>query len=146
MFPALACSSRWPAVSLKVGQASVLPSVHILHRGETYRYAAAPVSPCFYFVLLPRLLYIPFYIPLLLHSLSLAASLPDGAARCSTTGLTGDNKPVCAFHGPPCDKSNSRLLLPDAASVHHRGAALLYLIMGKRHRAFPEMLSLVSFD
>lgn len=74
VFPALACSSRWPAVSLRVGQASVLPSVHILHRGETYRYAAAPVSPCFYFVLLPRSLYIPLYIPLPLHFLSLPAS------------------------------------------------------------------------
>lgn len=76
------------------------------------------------------------YIPLSFHSLSLPASLPEGASRCSATGLTGDNKPVSCSRRPPCDKSNNRLLLSVSASVHHRGAALLYLITGKRHRAF----------
>lgn len=110
----------------------LLPSVHILHRREAYRYALHLLP----FDLLPRLLYIPLYIPLSFHSLSLPASLPEGASRCSATGLTGDNKPVSCSRRPPCDKSNNRLLLSVSASVHHRGAALLYLITGKRHRAF----------
>lgn len=70
VFPGLFARADGP---LLVGQASVLPSVHTLHRGGTYRYAAAPVSPPFVFIFAPTLVLRPV--------LRLPARLPDGAAQ-----------------------------------------------------------------
>lgn len=72
--------------------------------------------------------------------------VPEGASPCSATGLTGDNEPVSSSCRTPLDKTNNCLLLSVSTSVHGPGAAWLYLIMGKWHRAFQTMLSLVTFS
>lgn len=131
-FRALLVQADGPLLSLKWDRPRCFPPSTFCTAGRLID----TLCTCFLVLICSHTYYISHYISLFPFILSLPESLPERASRCSATGLTGDNKPVSSSRRPPCDKSNNRLLLSVSASVYHQGAALLYLIMGKRHRAF----------
>lgn len=78
----------------------------------------APSLPCFPHPILLASLPSPIYPP---HS------LPDATFCCSIFSLTGDMKPLCSSCKRPCDECTDDRLLSVTASIHHKGAIVLYL-------------------
>lgn len=93
----------------------------------TYRCTSAPASSYFW-LLLSLVFLIPSYWPLYpVPSTPPPNSLPDATFCCSIFSLTGDMKPLCSSCKRPCDECTDDRLLSVTASIHHKGAIVLYL-------------------